>query len=239
MTNTNTNTNNSKSATSSWLESSNHQWSEELSKELESENDDNTIVGSLPSSEELQQHSLNVEKTTKRTRIVALLVVLMGAAAGASFLYLGITSANNDSTDSFERRASDMAKEIDGSWSDYESSALWIHESCRNWRTDNFNRTDFEVLYNYLISGGLEFFAAEWIPNVTHAERAALEEEGMVGWGGVEGANYTGIVGQEPDPDHPGELIMAPRSEQPFYFPIHVGTVILTTNSAGSCRLIC
>ncbi|CAB9511705.1 Receptor-type guanylate cyclase gcy [Seminavis robusta] len=181
---------------------------------------DASISCSFSSSEEIQKHSMNVEKTTKKTKLVAFLVVLVGAIASGSFLYIGITNSKHDVEDNFERRASDMAKEIDGAWADYDSSALWIHESCRNWRTSNFTREDFEVLYNYLISGGLEFFAAEWVPNITHAERPAIEAEGKVGWAGVEGINFTGLVGQEPDPDHPGELMMAPRSKQDWYFPV-------------------
>jgi hypothetical protein len=116
----------------------------------------NASLSATESSDEIQQHSLNIEKTAKKTWIVACLVVLMGAAASASFLYLGISSAKSDKLDIFERRASDTVKRIDSSWGDYEVAAKWIHESCRNWRNNGFNRTDFRILYNYLKSGGLD-----------------------------------------------------------------------------------
>lgn len=118
-----------------------------------------------------------------------------------------------------------MAREIDSSWNDYESSTLWIHESCRNWRTNNFSYLDFEILYNYLRSGGLEFKAIQWVPNVTHDERQDVEALAAIGWNTVlpEGENFTGFIGLEPDPEDPNELVMGPRSEQPFYFPLHFG----------------
>jgi len=168
----------------------------------------------------LQEHSLNIEKTTKRTKIVALMVVLMGAIAGAAFLYVGIRSENDNVQDRFERRAIDMSKEIDGSWQDYESSCLLIHESCRNWREENFTHVDFEVLYYYIKAQGLDFYAMEWVPNITHAERPAIEAVEKEIFDGH--ANYTGVMGQEPDPENPGECIFTERSVQPFYFPIHV-----------------
>jgi len=166
---------------------------------------------------------MDVEKTTKRTAIVALLVVIIGAIASSSFMYMGITAAEDDVEDRFDRRANEVAKEIQGSWSDYESSTLWIHESCRNWRQDNFTWRDFEVLYNYLISGGLTFKGIQWVPNITHAERPGIEAEGARTWGQI--MNYTGFMGQEPDPEDPGMLIYTERSVQPFYFPIHFAEV--------------
>lgn len=180
-------------------------------------------LGSSTGHGDLQEQAMDIEKTTKRTQIAALLVVIVGALASSSFLFVGITGAQDDVADSFDRRASDVAKEVDGSWSDYESSTLWIHESCRNWREDNFTHDDFEVLYSYLISGGMEFGGMQWVPNVTHAERAAIEIEANVSWSVFPRANYSGFMGQEPDPENPDELVYTDRSEQPFYFPILFG----------------
>jgi hypothetical protein len=141
-------------------------------------------------------------------------------------MYIGISSVKSDNEELFERRASDMAKEIDGAWDDYESAARWVHSACRNWRTDNFTHEDYEALYYYLISGGLDFYAIDWIPNITHAERPAIEENEGAYWKTIEGGEgYIGFMGQEPDPDNPGELIYTNRSEQPFYYPIYVSSL--------------
>ncbi|CAB9531786.1 Histidine kinase (Partial), partial [Seminavis robusta] len=192
---------------------------------------------------ELEALSLNVEKTTKRTRFLALLVVLIGAAAAAAFLALGITSANQDASDLFLGRARTIGVEIGTSWRDYETAALWIQESCRDWRHTNYTRDDFALLYEFIRRMPLDFYGMEWVPNITHDERASFEQEGKRGWKLEEPPQqptgqhllwheedeqqqqqedgYTGFMGQEPDPDNPGELMYTERSEQPFYFPIH------------------
>lgn len=184
------------------------------------DDEDLTASFKLPKTQEDTIRS-DDDETAPRTRLAAFLVVIMGAAAAASFLYLGITYACHEADDEFERRASDLAQEIDAAWQDYETAGLWVHQSCHDWRKPNNTQCDregFERLYHYLVFGGLDFYGVEWVPNITHAEREQIEAEGQVGWGDL--MNYTGMMGQEPDPDHPGELQYAPRSEHPFYFPI-------------------
>ena len=185
--------------------------------------------------------SMNVEKTTQRTWLMAFLVVLIGAAASSAFLALGITSAQQTASDSFQQRALKVATEIEKSWQDYDMAALWIHNACREWRTNNYTRDDFGLLYHYIRSLPLEFYGMNWVPNVTHDERAAMEQEGKTGWllsaeeeedeeewrdKGVydDAIPYSGFMGMEPDPKIPGELVFTKRSEQPWYFPIHVST---------------
>ena len=183
---------------------------------------------SLANPESLEKH---LESTTKRTLIVAFLVVLTGALAAAGFLTMGIRGANQSVEDSFERSAEDMAKEVEVAWADFERSALWIHDACRNWRGDNYTQHDFDILFNYITSDGLEFFSAVWVPNVTHDERDALEQVGAEMWSDEPLVNYTGFTGQEPSMDpvtgNP-TLTQTSRSEQPFYFPIHVSKVAYT-----------
>ncbi|CAB9505272.1 Receptor-type guanylate cyclase gcy [Seminavis robusta] len=199
--------------------------SEEIANELESEfadEDDQTRSNSNSSSDEIHQHFLNVEKTTRRTRLAANMVVLMGAVAAFSFLYMGISSAKSDTKDLFERRAGDFAKEVDSAWHDYESAASWVHSACRNWRHDNFTHEDFEAVYLYLIAAGLDFYAVDWLPNITHDERAEIEETEGAFWKTIEGAEgYSGFMGQEPDPENAGQLVYTNRSVQDFYYPIY------------------
>ncbi|CAB9517166.1 Receptor-type guanylate cyclase gcy [Seminavis robusta] len=200
--------------------------SEELSNSALSE-PQNTTTGVCYRDEETGDETnrdiSKIKKHATRTWMITFLLVSMGAAASVAFLYIGISGASNDQKESFERRASDVSKEIDGAWDDYEAAARWTHSECRNWRTDNFTHQDFEALYYYLIEEGLNFYSINWVPNITHAERPLVEEkEGGFWKNNIEGAeNYAGFTGQEPDPDHPGELIYANRSEQAFYFPIY------------------
>jgi hypothetical protein len=238
-----------RSSTANWLEPSQFR-SEDLLDELQDEEEETlTNKGeetcTESASESLQMQSMNIEKTTKRTSLVAFLVVLVGAAASASFLYMGITSAQEDTSTEFEQRASAMASSIGASWKDYETAALWIHERCRNWRTDSFSHDDFEALYHYITSPrsgdgdeGLQVESLQYNPNITLNERPALEREGYEVWGNTT-TPYQGFMGLEPDQSNPGELIFGPRSEQPFYFPIHVGarSVMGATDSCASTHL--
>ena len=197
----------------------------DLQDEGEEEPDGSTSISATGSASatSIHQQSMNIERSAKKTLIVAFLVVLMGAAASSGFMYLGITNAKGDKEDQFERRAMDLAKEIDSSWRDYESAALWIHESCLNWREENFTRKDFRVLYEYIKSGGLEFRAAELVPRIEHKDRAALETEAYKFLASHPELNHTyqGLMGQEPSPEDPNALSYQPRSVQPFYYPIH------------------
>ena len=202
---------------------------EELAAELameaeESESYSASYTATSNSSDQIKEQSMNIERTAKRSFIVALCVVLMGAAASAGFLYIGIATANKKQEESFERRASDLANEIESSWRDYETTALWIHESCRNWRTSNFTHRDFRILYEYIVSGGLDFNAAEWVPNVTHAERETIENAGYELFyvqPELPFENYRGFQGFEPNPENPDELVLLSQSsKQDFYFPI-------------------
>jgi len=162
-----------------------------------------------------------IKRSARRTWIITFLMIVMGAAASGCFLYLGISSAEDDTKDSFDRRAHDLSKEIVSSWRDYETAALWIHEACRDWRDGSFTRADFRVLHNYIISGGLDFFLAEWVPNITHTERPALEAEAAAYYANDTNVDYKGFVGLEMNPNDPEEIGIFPRSVEPVYFPIH------------------
>ena len=104
--------------------------SEEILNEFENDYADESNVreSSLEStSDVMQEHFLNIEKTTRKTVLAAIMVIVMGAVAAVIFLYTGITSERTSVKDLFERRASDAAKEITGAWDDYESVGSWIH----------------------------------------------------------------------------------------------------------------
>lgn len=183
----------------------------------EEDNFDSTTGSGTDSS--IQQQSLDIEKTVKRTIFVSLLVLVVGAITSSSFLYLGISNEKDSKMDSFDKRSKDLAKEIQGSMTDYENAASWIHESCRNWRDDAFGYDHFQELYEYIKGGGLDFFAMEWCPNVTHAERPELEAAAANYFEGIGmDINYRGIQGLLPEAPETMEIV--PREEKSFYFPI-------------------
>ena len=173
------------------------------------------------------EQSKNIKRSTKKTTTVALLVILGGLTAAASFMYMGIVAAGEDREDEFEHKANSVVDEIKSSFKDYESTVKWMHESCRNWRTDGMTRADFRVQYEYAISEGLDFFGVQFVPNVTNNDRILMEMEAWEYFATTtvpEHANfsYRGFVGLEPNPDGTEGSSIQKRSEQPFYFPIHM-----------------
>ncbi|CAB9506819.1 Receptor-type guanylate cyclase gcy [Seminavis robusta] len=181
-----------------------------------------TATGSKTHQDEIKEQSLNIEKTAKRAILISALLTIMGAAAAVSFMLLAINNEKDEKKALFLRRATDLAEGIDGSWQDYETAALWIHESCSDWRTSNYSHADFERLFRYLRSSGLDFFLMEWMPNVTHTERLVLENTTREYYRNDSRITYdVGFTGLEPVPGgEEGALEIGPRSEQPFYFPI-------------------
>jgi hypothetical protein len=162
----------------------------------------------------------DMRKSDRRTWIIAFFVVLMGTAATGCFLYVGLSSAQTSEQERFERHAEELSKEIVSSFRDYETAASWIHEACREWRDGSYTRKDFRVLYNYIIDGGLDFFLAEWVPNITNAERPALEVEATAYYANDTNVDYNGFLGLGPNLENPEEFGLFPSPEQPVYFPI-------------------
>lgn len=156
---------------------------------------------------------------SRNANLFASLIFLIGVALSAAFLTIGIMGARQDKDDEFMRRASELVKEIEASWKDYEVAGLWIHEACRH---RDISRDDFRDLYEHLSYGGLEFQAAEFIPNVTREEREGMEAEIRAYLKeNFPDVNYRGFVGFEPTAENPNELSIQNRSEQDFYFPVH------------------
>ncbi|CAB9520000.1 Histidine kinase [Seminavis robusta] len=159
----------------------------------------------------------------KKTIFLAGLVVLVGAIATTSFVCKGIQWEQHKQEEVFKQRARDYVGEIGATWRDFEMASMWIHESCRKWREDGYTHGDFQVLYDYLTATGLDFLQIEWIPNITHSERQSMEAQT---YAYIENhhptVNYTGFWGLEPDyAQEEMQTASHPRSEQPFYFPIH------------------
>jgi CHASE1-domain containing sensor protein len=99
------------------------------------------------------------------------------------------------------------------------NAGLWIHEACRD---RNITRQKFKELYEFIRAGGLEFQAAEFVPNITSDLREEFEAEALAYYAEYyPDINYRGFVGFEPVSPGSEELSIQERSEQPFYFVVH------------------
>jgi hypothetical protein len=144
------------------------------------------------------------------------LIIFLGAATCAAFVGIGVSSAQQDQTDQFERLAEDLVTQIQRAWQDYVTAAAWIHGRCR---TRNFTRADFRQTYEYLVGSGLDFQAAQFDPNITREGRAGAETEARDFYAKhYPHIEYRGIIGFETA----NSTKPVPRSEQDYYFPIHV-----------------
>lgn len=145
-------------------------------------------------SEESPSTSIAVVPSTKthatidRTLVFTVLIALVGVGASSAYLGLGIQGAGNDKRLQFDKQASERIKAVEIAWHDFEVAGLWIHEACRSSADQKdshlsrglCSREDFLELYEYLLSSGLDFQAAAWVPNVTHVDRSSMEEDSRI-----------------------------------------------------------
>lgn len=148
------------------------------------------------------------------TRLLVLLVVILGSGTAAAFLAVGISSAKNDQQDQFARSALDLVTKIEIAWEDYVTAAAWIHGRCRNRK---FDRVDFREMYEYLVFSGLDFQAAQFDPNITHDERDEAEAEARAFYKeNYPSVDYQGFVGL----NFENSTTVEPRLNASYYFPI-------------------
>jgi signal transduction histidine kinase len=170
--------------------------------------------------------SVSTRERLKSTLLITSLILILGAATSAAFLGVGITSANQDQFDQFDNQAQDLVNRIERAWEDYVTAASWIHGRCRS---RSFSRKDFRETYEYLINSGLDFQAAQFDPNITHAERPAAEEEARAFYAeNYPQIDYRGFVGFNYD----NSTMLDPRNESDFYFPIHYMEPVLGNERA-------
>jgi CHASE1-domain containing sensor protein len=147
--------------------------------------------------------------------VVTALILCLGIVTSGAFLSMGITSAQRVQNEQFQRSATDLTKKLQAAWKDYVNAASMIHMRCRG---RNFTREDFRDMYEYMVAGGLRFRAAQFDPNITHAERPAAEEEARQFYKKYyPSLNYRGFVGLAT----PNATNVTVRPQADFYFPVH------------------
>jgi len=170
------------------------------------------------------------------SKVFAVLIVLVGMVASASILVVGIRGANQDARETFENESHELVISIANAWQDYETYALWIHESCHLTHAHNSlpieqnvalhmgfcSRDKFRRLYEYIKNLGLDFVAMQFLPNVTHAQRAPLEEAALAYYEEKYpkvAEVYQGIKAVQVTNGAVTGIGVSPP--KPFYFPIH------------------
>eukprot|EP00934_Nitzschia_sp_Nitz4_P008096 Nitzschia sp. Nitz4//scaffold12_size214221//42409//45425//NITZ4_001486-RA/size214221-augustus-gene-0.25-mRNA-1//-1//CDS//3329534978//8086//frame0 len=159
-----------------------------------------------------------------RTISIALLVGLVGLCWSTLFLGFGIENAVDDERQQFNVVGDDFAFELQETIMQFVSASMWVHQACF---LGSVTRQDFVGVYEY-VSSYLQVEAVEWIPRVSHEDRALLEEEGEEYYTNeFPVLDYQGIVGYEGD----GSTAIEYRSAQAFYQPVHYVQPIQDLNS--------
>ncbi len=153
----------------------------------------------------------------KNTLLLVFMIVILGTGTAVAFLSMGITAARtarNDQENQFTRSSLDLVNKIEHVWEDYLTAAAWIHGRCSH---RNFSRIDFREMYEYVVSSGLDFQAAQFIPNITNEERRGAEVEARAYYEeNYPTIDYRGFVGF----NFENSTTIEPRLNASFYFPI-------------------
>jgi hypothetical protein len=142
-----------------------------------------------------------------RSAVFCILILILGAAASAAFIFVGVSSVHEKENGHFKQHASEIVNNIDFAWKTYETTSLFVHETCR----EGCTRRKFREVYEYIVSTGLDFQVISYNPNTTTEESRTFYEDYY-----PDLINYTGVKGLEPDPEQEGSLKVQDRSEQPF-----------------------
>jgi len=172
-----------------------------------------------------------VHTMKERPILLFLLMVMLGLGVTAAFVALGVRGAQNDHQLRLEKQASDIVKSVESTWNYYKMAAMWIHDRCRSTADHGTgdgafsicSRTDFRTLYEYLVANGLEFQSIAYVPNVTQAQRPALEQEAREYYQThYPSVNYTGFMTTVQDSTDPSAYYFEPVGERQCYFPQHL-----------------
>jgi signal transduction histidine kinase len=169
------------------------------------------------------------------TWAIVALIIVFGLVACACFIVFGVTAANNDQRQQFQRVADEFISHIEAAFEEYRAAGLWIHQACHN---RNISRVEYGELYEHLTSHGLDVLGANMVFNITDDEREAMEQEARQFYGEFyPELEYNGIVGLEPDNSSDTGYSVQPRSQQPFYYAVHLIAPVLENFKAADFDL--
>jgi len=175
------------------------------------------------------------------TFIIVILILFLGIASAAIFLGVGISGTQAVQNQTFIRDSRELLKNVQGQIESYKVAASMVHTHCRTFNVSEVptnggiaeppiscTRNEFRKVYNYVTSWGMEFKALQFDPYVPHDQRQVYEDSARAFYAAhYPDFNYRGFV---------GFLGLAgglqPRSDQPFYYPIHFMEPIVGNTAA-------
>ena len=178
------------------------------------------------------------------TFIIVILILFLGIASAAIFLGVGISGTQAVQNQTFIRDSRELLKNVQGQIESYKVAASMVHTHCRTFNVSEVptnggiaeppiscTRNEFRKVYNYVTSWGMEFKALQFDPYVPHDQRQVYEDSARAFYAAhYPDFNYRGFAGFEPPLGLAGGL--QPRSDQPFYYPIHFMEPIVGNTAA-------
>lgn len=191
--------------------------------------------------------AMELRRAHRSKRLLTVFILLFGLGASSAFLALGIVTYNHDSNRDFNKQAEELAFTVSSVFREYELFGQWIVQSCvKSYvkttdvsiqddvaaRLGFCTRDEFRNIYDNIAAVGLDFQSAQLLPKVELDEREAIESEAqeyyLENYGTVD---YKGITETTTDPET-GAQVLVPRTEQPFYFPVHYVEPVLDNEAA-------
>jgi hypothetical protein len=165
-------------------------------------------------SDEDSPSSSSPRQAAMRGCLLPALIFLVGVAACALILGIGISAASNEQDKQFKRVSTDLVHQVGKAWEEYKSASLWVQQASRSGKE---SREEFHTLYRYLRATGLGFNSIAYLTNVTHDERATCENDTRTFMEeSYPEVPYDGFKREEND-----TVISYYDETRPFYFPAH------------------
>jgi hypothetical protein len=151
-----------------------------------------------------------------RAGLLPALILLIGAAACALILGIGISAAKSHEEKRFQRLSEDVVLQLEKSFHEYKSASLWLQQASRSGKQ---TREEFRSLYSYMLATGLDFNSIAYLTNVTHDERVIFESDTRTFMEeSYPEVPYDGFKIEEHDN---GTVLPYYNESRPFYFPAH------------------
>jgi signal transduction histidine kinase/CheY-like chemotaxis protein len=191
--------------------------SSDIERGKEGPSPDNDSDEGAPSSplSSRQQVVRQPTRGVRRAMRIPTLIIIIGAAASALILGIGISAARSEQNKEFEQQSKALVHQFGKAWDQYTTASSWVQQASRSGKQ---TREEFRTMYRYLLATGLEFHAIASLTNVTHDERATFENDTRTFMSEAypEEGYYSGFTREVNN-----TFIRYDEETRPFYFPAH------------------